>query len=173
MAAEVEVRMILFLGAAAALAQDSGWIQLEAPLDQPAGDHYCADVVGTEVEPDLDLQAHTCKGVGTDDQVFTIDAPRTGKISLPDYGLCVAAESVAPGASLFVTACARDSKQRWVSTADGQIHPADDESLCWTAAEGRGADAGGGFLKRELTLEACADFGERYNTWTLPDPIGR
>src|SRR6185436_497499 len=135
--------MILFLGAAAALAQDSGWIQLEAPLDQPTGDYYCADVVGTEVESELDLQAHTCKGTGTDDQVFTIDAPRAGKISLPDYGLCVEAASVAPGSSLFVTACARDQKQRWVSTPDGQIHPADDESLCWTAAEGRGEDAGG------------------------------
>jgi len=165
--------MILFLGAAAALAQDSGWIQLEDPLDQPAGDHYCADVVSTEVEPELDLQAHTCKGTGTDDQVFTIDAPRTGKISLPDYGLCVEAESVASGSSLFVTACARDSKQQWVSTRDGRIHPAGDASLCWTAAEGRGEDAGGGFLKRGLTLEACADFDARYNTWIVPDAIGR
>jgi len=165
--------MLLFLGAAAALAQDSGWIQLEDPLDQPAGDHYCADVVSTAVEPELDLQAHTCKGTGTDDQVFTIDAPRAGKISLPDYGLCVEAESVAAGSSLFVTACARASQQRWVSAPDGQIHPADDASLCWTAAEGRGADAGGGFLKRGLTLEACADFDARYNTWIVPSAIGR
>ena len=165
--------MLLLLGAATAMAQDSGWIQLEDPLDQPAGDHYCADVVGTEVEPGLILQAHTCKGVGTDDQVFTIDAPRTGKISLPDYGLCVAAESVAAGSSLFVTDCERDSEQRWVSTPDGQIHPADDESLCWTVGEGRGEPAGGGFLKRSLTLEACVDSGERYDTWTVPESIGR
>ena len=163
--------MLFLLGAAAALAQDSGWIQLEAALDE--ADHYCADIVGTDVEADLDLQAHTCKPGPIEDQVFTIDAPRTGKISLEDYGLCVAADRIAEGASLFVTACARQPQQRWVSTPAGQIHPADDESLCWTVSQGRGEDAGGGFLKRGLTLEACADFGARYNTWILPDAIGR
>ena len=162
--------MLLLLGAAAALAQDSGWIQLEAPLDESR--HYCADVVGTDVEPDLLLQAHTCKRGMLDDQVFTIDAPRTGKISLPDYGLCLMAESSAAGASIVTTSCIRDPRQLWSSTADGRIHPADDGSLCWTVAEGRGEDAGGGFLKRVLTLEACADFAARYNTWIAPDAIG-
>jgi len=164
--------MLLFLGATAALAQDAGLIQLEDPLDQPAGDHYCADVVGTDVEAGLTMQAHTCKGRGTDDQVFTTDAPRTGKISLSDYGLCLMAERVAAGSSIVTAACGRDSRQLWVSTRNGQIHPADDESLCWTAGEGRSEPAGGGFLKRALTLEACADFGARYNTWIVPGSIG-
>jgi hypothetical protein len=168
-----EVRMLLFLGAAAALAQDAGLIQLVDPLDQPDGDRYCADVVGTDVEARLTIQAHTCKGRGTEDQIFATDAPRTGKISLPDSGLCLMAQRVAAGSSIITAECGRDSRQRWVSGADGQIHPVEDRSLCWTVRDGRGEPAGGGYLKRVLTLEPCADFGVRYNTWILPDPIGR
>jgi hypothetical protein len=165
--------MLLLFGATAALAQDAGFIQLEDPLDQPDGDRYCADVVGTDVEARLTIQAHTCKGRGTVDQIFTTDAPRTGKISLPDSGLCLMAQRVAAGSSIVTAACGRDSRQEWVSNADGQIHPLDDESLCWTVSDGRGAPAGGGYLKRTLTLESCADSVARYDTWILPGSLGR
>jgi hypothetical protein len=164
--------MLLFLGATAALAQDAGFIQLLDPLDQPDGDSYCADVVGTDVEARLTIQAHTCKGAGTDDQLFTTDAPRTGKISLSESGLCLVAQRVAAGSSILTAVCGRDARQQWVSSTDGQIHPLDDESLCWTVSEGRGAPAGGGYLKRTLTLESCTDSAARYNTWILPGSLG-
>jgi hypothetical protein len=164
---------IALLLSASALAQDSGVIRLEDPLDETGRDHYCADVVGTVVEPRLTIQAHTCKSA-TNDQLFATDSPRVGNISLPDDGLCLMAQRAVAGASIVTAACARDSRQRWLSTADGQIHPVDDESLCWTVSEGRGEFAGGDYLKRTLTLEQCADFGPRYNTWTLPvGSVGR
>ena len=158
---------LLLLGCARATAQDSGVVRLEDPLDE-TGRGYCADVVGTAIASGLRIQAHTCKRA-TDDQVFTTDEPRLGNLSLADHDLCLTAQRVAAGTSIVTSECNRDSRQRWVSTPDGRIHPVDDDTLCWTASEGRGAPAGGAsYLKRTLTLEPCADFAARYNTWILP-----
>jgi hypothetical protein len=167
--------LALALVAAPAVAQDSGLIPLDDPLDQPAGDSYCVDVSGLVVDSGIMMQAHTCKSPITEDQVFTVDEPLLGNVSVTDYDLCVTASRVAAGARLVTAECTRAATQRWVSSADGQIHPTGDRSLCWTVdARPRGAPAGGGYLKRTLTLQACADFDAEYNTWVVPGgSVGR
>jgi hypothetical protein len=177
------VSAVLLLAPTGAVAQDriaataSDWIALEDPLDETAGDLYCLDVSGTVVDAPLLMQAHTCKEPPVEDQLFTVDYPRLGNISVTDYDYCVAPRRVGAGATVFTTACRRDTKQRWISTPDGQIHPSGDTSLCLTvddAAAGTPAGGGGDYWKRTLSLQACDDFDPEYNTWIIPGgSIGR
>jgi hypothetical protein len=154
-------------------ATPSGFLALRAPLDQPAGERYCADVIGMVVDADLRIQAHTCKAP-SNDQLFSTDVPRLGKIYVTDHDLCIEATASDVGATMFTAECGATPTQRWTSSA-GQIHPADDATLCWTVdARPVGEPAGGGNLKRDLTLQPCADFDAEYNTWNVPGaPIGR
>jgi hypothetical protein len=163
---------LLLLLSGPAVAQDaailSDYIELEAPLDQPAGEFYCADVVGMDVDVDLRVQSHTCKAP-RNDQLFTVNTPRMGNVYVTEHDLCVEARIVTEGAELYTAECRRSPTQRWRSTPDGQIHPASDASLCWTVNPGPTGDvAGGGNLKRTLTLRPCADFRPEYNTWVIP-----
>ena len=104
--------LLLLFPASAALAQDSGFIPLEDPLDEV--DAYCTDVSGTMVDTAIQIQVHTCKDPATEDQLFSVDVPRLGNISVEDYDLCLAPRRVAEGAPLFTTPCTRDSKQHWI-----------------------------------------------------------
>jgi hypothetical protein len=176
---------LLSLGAAAAAvayAQDTGMvidnpgsIVLVAQLNEADdGDYYCADLFGSTVEDGDGMQVHTCKDRPRPaaDMQFTVDSPNTGNIMVTQSeDLCVStSRRAAAGAHLNVVPCASmDMRQRWVSDDLGQIHPASDESLCWTVADTRmcgNPDCSN--YKRTLTLETCADFEERYITWYIP-----
>jgi hypothetical protein len=173
----VRATTLLFLCSGAAFAQDMpeppanpNFILLADPLDETRGDMYCADVAGSDVTSGNLMQAHTCKDPAND-ELFTTDSPRLGNVLVTDHDLCVLARRVEAGAQLNIGACRMDSRQRWISSETGQIHPVDDETLCWTvstAPRGLPAGAGGDHLKRALTLQPCDDFDSKYNTWILP-----
>ncbi len=118
------------------------------------------------------MQAHTCHGragVVPEDQEYTTDYPDVGNIYVTQADLCVQAARTIAGGRLFVTTCSSDRRQMWVSSDDGQIHPASDPSLCWTVEPIRpGEPDGPRSHKRELTLETCADVGAPYTTWWIP-----
>jgi hypothetical protein len=157
--------------AGAALAQDTG-----APANPGRialvewPDEYCADAIGGSVEPGEILQAHTCHGRGgvtPEDQEFTTDYPNAGNIHVTQADLCIEAARLVAGGRLVVSTCsASDRRQMWVSSEDGQIHPASDTSLCWTVEQRPPAAPGN--HKRDLTLEPCADVGARFATWSIP-----
>ena len=163
--------LVLLSIARAASAQDTGAAANPGRIElvEWPGE-YCADVIGGSVEPGEVLQAHTCHGragVTPEDQEYTTDSPGAGNIYVTQADLCVAAARMVAGGRLIVTECsATDRRQLWVSTEDGQIHPASDTSLCW-AVESRPPAAPGNH-KRDLTLEACSDVNTRFIVWSIP-----
>jgi hypothetical protein len=164
--------LVLLSLASAAFAQDTGapanpgHLALLEWLDDTYP--FCADVIGGTPEPGKILQTHDCHdrmGVIPEDQEFTTNYPDVGSIYLTQADLCIAAGRLVAGSRLVVSECsATDRRQRWVSTEDGQIHPASNTDLCW-AMETRPS---GTSHKRELTLETCADVEARFVTWSIP-----
>jgi len=181
---------LLSLGAAAATAvayaQDTGdtgtvvmpvrgSIMLTDPLNEMAdGEFYCFDIFGSTVEPGDGIQVHTCKDRPrpAEDMDFTVNAPSVGNINVTQVDeLCVATMRMAgAGSHLNVVACSTmDMRQQWVSDDLGQVHPASDDTLCWTVADTRMCgNPGCTNYKRTLTLELCADQEPEYITWTIP-----
>ena len=142
--------------------QLKGLIQLKAPLDEP--EFYCLDVPGfrDNVQLEAPLMAHTCKP-GAADEVFTVNRPSDGQISIEAYDLCVQAE----GKQLFLRSCSDDSRQRFEFASGGRLKPAGTE-LCVAIAPGDGARAGGpSHLRRDLGLEACADVPLERSQWEI------
>ena len=181
---------LLSLGAASAAAvayaQDTGDTGVVVPAnpgsiilvdqlnEEDEGEFYCADLFGSTVEEGDGMQVHTCKDrprVAPDMQ-FTVDSPILGNIAVTQSdGLCVATSRMArAGSRMNVVPCSdTDNRQQWISDALGQIHPASDTTLCWTVADTRMCgNPGCTNYKRTLSLQTCADFPERYITWTIP-----
>lgn len=163
--------LVLLSIASAAFAQDTGTpanpghLAVLEYLDSTYP--YCADVIGGTPEVGKILQTHDCHermGVIPPDQEFTSDYPNVGNLYLTQVDLCISASRLVAGARLTVAECSsRDRHQLWVSTDDGQIHPASDTDLCWTMDDHLGTSH-----KRDLTLEACSDYDSQYNTWQIP-----
>ena len=158
--------------ARAAFAQDTGVPENPGHIELAEWPgEYCADIIGGSVEDGEILQAHTCStgpsGDITPDQEFTTDTPNVGNLYITQADFCVSASRLAAGSHLVVADCAsRDRRQMWTSSADGQIHPASDSSLCW-AVEAKPPSAPGGH-KRTLSLQACSDVNSRYTVWLIP-----
>jgi hypothetical protein len=175
---------LLSLGAAAAAAvayaQDTGAIEpasgsiiLVDPLEEAAdGEFFCGDIVGLGIDEGDRMQARTCSSrlLPPEDMDFTIDYPRSGNIYVTQADLCVEAQRLRAGSYLTVVACsARDERQQWDSKVDGQIHPASDESLCWTVGPGLACgEPHCTDYKRTLTLQPCADYDTTFITWSIP-----
>jgi hypothetical protein len=176
---------LFFLGAAAVAHADDtgvpvppnpGFIELVDELDRHPnpGDAYCVDIAGPTVEIGDGLQAHNChtdrRGRPADDQRFTTDFPNLGNLYATVGHVCVEAQDVLPGGLLHVVECSPSSSQLWVASDDGQIHPADDTSLCLSVETGpRGLPSGPGKNPaRDLTLETCAEVHWKLTTWFVP-----
>ena len=163
--------LVLLSIARAGFAQDTGAPANPGRIElvQWPGE-YCADVIGGSAELGDPLQAHTCherRGAIPEDQEFTTDSPEVGNIYVTQADMCVEATRLVAGASLIVSECSTTSRrQRWISTDDGQIHPASDTSLCW-AVETRPPGASGDH-KRELMLRECSNVRTRFTVWSIP-----
>ena len=164
--------LVLLSISSATFAQDTGTFEnpWHIELAEWPGE-FCADALGASAESGEMLQAHHCSSSPSGgiypDQKFTTDYPLTGNIYVTEADLCVTAPRVTAGGRLILTECdAMDRRQLWVSTEDGQIHPARDPDLCW-AVEAR-PPASPGSHKRTLTLETCSDVNSRYTVWWIP-----
>jgi hypothetical protein len=162
-------------------ASSTGQWRLVDPLDEPEG--YCADIPGhlDTLRLDDPMQAHTCKSVddtcdAMDDQVFTADAPFPGMIYAVFHDRCVGAPEVVSGGDIFFLACdVASSGQGWSLDAEGRIHAAADDSLCWAVATGAEGDVAGGEsnLRRPMALRTCGSIDAAYTTWQVPgDRLG-
>jgi hypothetical protein len=118
-------------------------------------DFYCADVTGDVVSAGVPLQIHTCKEPNND-ELFETNSPMEGMIWVSDHRLCLARDM----GLIVVALCdmkGMDPDQLWQSTADGQIHPQSDSTLCWTVGQEPGIEHGGGgdHLNKSLSLQKC------------------
>ena len=149
-----------------------GFVMLLDPLDSPKDAHYCADVAGKGVEADDILNAHTCKAP-IDNEPFATDSPEFGQIASANFSkLCIESGSVTEGGSLRMETCSTATTQSWVSSEAGEIHPADDLTLCWVVDSEAGTPVGGGAgngeLRRPLTLERCDSVEDARKLWAVP-----
>ena len=127
--------------------------------EEPRG--YCLDVSGPPERINLDaaLQVHTCKyGQSNEDQLFEWVEP--GRVHMPEYDVCLAANNIDAGEKLFVQSCASAEHQSWNLTAAGLLSPTSRPDLCVTlGAEPRPAGAPAWlspvYHARELSLERC------------------
>ena len=165
----------------------SGMITVVDMLDEATdGEYYCADAFGDYVDLGDGIQAHTCKdrpGGVWEDEDFTVNSPSVGQIEMTQApGLCVQAQRVMAGAWLNVETCATrrvDSRQQWMAGADGFIHPASDDTLCWAITKGEHGRCGNpdcSNYKRNVQLQLCSDYtmgkDYRFITWAYPATIG-
>ena len=146
-----------------------GLIQLPDPLDEP--EYYCIDVPGfnRSLNVQADLMAHTCKP-GADDEMFLMDAPAPGQISMPAYTLCMEARGTEAGAPVHLAECSATPLQKFQYTDDAQIRldNGDAGGLCLTVASGPGTPTGGpSHLRRDLMLEACDQVEAARSRWTV------
>ena len=138
-------------------------IQLIDPLDEP--EYYCVDVRGFGAGSQLDspLQAHTCKP-GGEDELFLVNQPAEGQLSMPAYDLCLEAD----GDAVYVRSCSDSPAQRFTISPDGTVR-AGDGQLCLSTPPGEGEEAGGvSHLRRDLLLVDCAQGNRHLSRWILP-----
>ena len=148
-------------------AAESGLIKLKAPLDEP--EFYCLDVPGFRARLNLEapLMAHTCKP-GADDEIYQLDHPGKGQLSMPAYDLCVQADNLDVGGQVRMKECSDDPLQKF-EWADGRIRPSENTKLCLSVADAKGEPTGGpSHLKLDLTLQTCADVPGACSEWLIP-----
>ena len=159
---------MVLLTVAGPLSAAEGLVALVDFLDEPEG--YCLDVPGWGRRLNLEapLMAHTCKP-GAADELFTRGHPGPDQLFMQAYGLCVTAESRAPGSRLFMKNCESSPLQRFSFESSGQIRLASGD-VCMTVAGGKGTRAGGpSHLKRDLSLEPCESADPDLSRWKLPE----
>ncbi|NNC65159.1 MAG: alpha/beta hydrolase [Gammaproteobacteria bacterium] len=123
---------------------------------------FCLDLPGAPPNMNFDrpIQSHSCKyGVDSSDLMFEMSA--SGLLRAPAFDICVAAERIAAGSSLYARPCANSAEQTWSRGADGAIHPASRSDLCVTLSSnyrlaGTPAWITPVFHARDVSLEACS-----------------
>ena len=144
-------------------------IQLADPLDEP--EYYCVDVPGFGARLNLGaaLMAHTCKP-GADDEMFAVNRPRPGNLSMPAYELCLAADSATGGAHLHLQECSDHALQRFAHHTGGLLVLSGTE-LCLAVAPEAGRPTGGpSHLRRDLSLQPCSATEPELTSWQFPGP---
>ena len=145
-------------------------VQLADPLDEP--EYYCVDVPGFGARLNLGaaLMAHTCKP-GADDEMFAVNRPGPGNLSMPAYDLCLAADSDTGTAQLHLQECSDSALQRFTYRADGLLTLAGTE-LCLAVAPEAGQPTGGpSHLRRDLSLQPCSTTEPELTNWQFPGPV--
>jgi acetyl esterase len=145
-------------------------------LGDPSG--YCLDIpgFGPRMQKDAPIGTHTCKysrpGFSVDEEFIVTDA---GHFRLPEYDLCLAADSLTEGAKIYTIDCAADRVHAWARHTDGRVTPADATGLCLTLSNERVfVNSSVANLtpnsSRSVSLESCAR-GSRYQqSWRWSDP---
>ena len=123
---------------------------------------FCIDLPGAPPNMDFNrpIQSHSCQyGVDSSDLMFEmLDG---GQLRAPAFDICVAAERIAAGSSLYARACGNGAEQTWSRGADGEIHLASRPDLCVTLGSdyrltGTPAWITPVFHARDVSLEACS-----------------
>jgi triacylglycerol lipase len=145
-------------------------------LEDPNG--YCLDIpgFGARLQKEGPITTHTCKydrpGFWVD-ELFEMTA--SNQLRLSEYGLCLSANSMQPGADIDIVDCAADRAHAWTMHSGGHVTPADAPGLCMTLSGERVyVNSSIGNLTpnstRSVSLENCASALHYRQSWRWSDP---
>ena len=145
-------------------------------LEDPRG--YCLDIpgFGPRMQKDAPINTHSCKysipGFWVDELFEVTDS---SQLRLPEYDLCLSANSQETGSHVNTIDCAEDAVHAWAVHADGRVTPADAQGLCLTLSSDRTfVNSGAGNLtpysSRSISLENCSSDQKYRQSWKFADP---
>ncbi|MFP6889196.1 MAG: hypothetical protein VCF07_05480 [Nitrospinota bacterium] len=163
--------------AQAAPAAQGGAVFLKAfyALDEPR--FLCVDIPGhhSRVNVAAALVVHTCKeAIWNLDERFDPSAISTGRLRMPEYGLCVSVG----GARLFLRECAGSALQTW-EYINFRLRLKRHLDKCLTIGPEPSRVTRGGRrnasrnMARSLILSACSDEAFERQLWRMEPPLKR
>ncbi|MFP6828817.1 MAG: c-type cytochrome, partial [Gammaproteobacteria bacterium] len=163
--------LVPFVCLGAALhAQDfmGGNFMLTDALDAPK--RYCLDLEGYAYITDLDAPVivHSCKEGFFKDGTWLVDYPQPRQIYLPEYELCVAADSAQQDAEVVLQECSDAPLQYFAFREDGKVEVTTDSAEKFCLAVGVTSRPTGNNLRRQTRMTSCDDTDESFTQWILP-----
>ena len=146
-----------------------GWnFMLTDALDAPK--RYCLDLEGYAFITDLDAPVivHSCKEGFFKDGTWMVDYPQPGQIYLPEYELCVAAESAQEDANVILQSCSDAPSQHFIFRDDGKVEVTSDSPEKFCLAVGETSRPTGNNLRRQTRMTSCDGTNESFTQWILP-----
>ena len=107
--------------------------------------------------------AHTCKP-GADDEMFAVNQPEPGKLSMPAYGRRMEADHGAAAAQLHLRECSDSALQRFVYDS-GESLVLFGTELCLAVAPEAGRPTG---EPSDLFLPHCSETESALTRWLFP-----
>lgn len=143
-------------------AQERKFLRTVSNLGDPSG--YCLDIpgFGPRMQKDAPITTHTCKynrpGFSIDEEFVLTDV---NQLRMPEFDLCLSAESREPGARVYTIDCADDAAHGWVVQDSGRVTPLDARDLCLTlSAEAVYVNTAPGNItansSRDVSMQACS-----------------
>jgi cytochrome c553 len=145
-----------------------GNFMLKDALDAPK--RYCLDLLGYAYTTDTSAPVivHSCKEGLFKDGTWMVDYPQPGQIYLPEYDLCVAAESLQDDANVILQSCSDAPLQLFNFRDDGKVAVASDSAGQFCLAVGETSRPTGNNLLRETRMVSCDETNEQFTQWILP-----
>jgi len=167
---------ILILTCSSGANADPRFLRSGYNLEDPNG--YCLDIpgFGARLQKDGPINTHSCKydrpGFWIDE---LFDVTPSNQLRLPEYGLCLSANAMVPGAVIDIVDCAADGAHAWTIHSEGRITPADVPGLCMTLSSDRSyVNSTIANLTpnstRSVSLENCASALKYRQSWKWSDP---
>ena len=158
------------------VAAEPSFLRSTYDLEDPSG--YCLDIpgFGPRMRKDAPIGTHTCKysipGFYVD-ELFELTG--SNFLRLPEYDLCLSAESLTVGSNINTIDCNLDKVHAWTMHLEGNVTPEGDASLCLTMSREKvyvntsvaNLTANS---SREVSLQNCARDSQYYQSWKLSDP---
>ena len=148
------------------------FLRIIGPLDEERV--CCLDIPGhhSGMRLETPMQALTRKhGIWNLDGRFDSAALVNSQVRMPEYELCLEADSASAGASLGLADCGDAETQTWMLQDSSEFALAESQQLCVTIEEGPGIDAGGPqYVRRGGRLETCFPQASDRQRWTTAVP---
>lgn len=157
------VVIVAGFAAAQAGAQERKFLRTMSNLGDPSG--YCLDIpgFGPRMQKDAPITTHTCKynrpGFSVDEEFVITES---NHLRMPEYDLCLSAESREPGARVYTLDCAADAVHGWLVQDNGRVTPTDARDLCLTlSSEAVYVNTAPGNLtansSRDISMQPCSN----------------
>lgn len=154
---------------------DDVFIRTTHTLDEPR--FYCIDIPNNDDNPEgIEVWSHTCKeGMSHRDTIFSASKAEMGTLFMPEYDLCLEAESLTAGSNVKLASCSGNTNQSW-DIADESIRTGADSTLCITVGAAPGELTRGGkafptrYKSRPLSVEECNESFADRQQWALTSP---
>ena len=161
--------LFICLGAAPQAQEYMGWnFMLTDALDAPK--RYCLDLEGYAYITDTTAPVivHSCKEGFFKDGTWMVDYPQPGQIYLPEYELCVAADTAQQDAEVVLQECSDAPLQHFAFRDDGKVEVTTDSADKFCLAVAITSRPTGNNLRRQTRMTSCEDTDESLTQWILP-----